>query len=109
MAGSDTAPEATEWRRTSKFYRQPPGLAWLIGLLVIPLLLGVIGYGELGRTLSDVTGPTGALPTLNVPTPPGGAPKTPSTSSMTYTSTPDITSLDFSHATTLFKGSGIDP
>ena len=31
--------EATKWRRTSKFYRRPPGLAWLIGLVVIPLLL----------------------------------------------------------------------
>jgi len=73
MAGSDEAAEATKWRRISKFYRRPPGLPWLIGLVVIPLLLGVIGYGELDRTRSHVNGPTGALPTLNVPNPHGGA------------------------------------
>jgi hypothetical protein len=52
MAGSDEAPETTEWRRASKFYRRPPGLPWLIGLVVIPLLLGVIGYGEVNRNRS---------------------------------------------------------
>jgi peptidoglycan-binding protein ArfA len=76
MAGSDKAPEATEWRRTSKFYRKFQVLPWLIGLVVIPLLLAVIGYGELDRTRSGVNGPTGALPTLNATTP-GSAPKTP--------------------------------
>jgi len=77
MAGSDEAPDATEWRRTSKFYRRYSGLPWLIGLVVIPLLLAVIGYGDLGRTGSMVNGPTGALPTLNPPKPSGGAPNTP--------------------------------
>jgi peptidoglycan-binding protein ArfA len=77
MAGSDEAPEATQWRQTSKFYRQFPGLPWLIGLVVIPLLLALIGYGEVGRTGPKVNGPTGALPTLNVPKPPTGAPSTP--------------------------------
>ncbi len=77
MAGSDEAPEATEWRRTSKFYRRFPGLPWLIGLIVIPLLLAVIGYGEVSRTGPKVNGPTGALPTLNVPKPSGSAPATP--------------------------------
>ena len=57
MAGSDDAPDATEWRRTSKFYRRVPGLPWLIGLVVIPLLLAVISYGEPGRTRSEATGP----------------------------------------------------
>jgi hypothetical protein len=50
MAGSDEAPEATQWRRTSKFYVRLPGLPWLIGLIAVPLLLAVIGYGELDRT-----------------------------------------------------------
>ena len=154
MAGSDEAPEATKWRRTSKFYRRPPGLAWLIGLVVIPLLLGVIGYGELDRTRSHVNGPTGALPTLNVPNPHGGAPNTPtippiSLSPVSITRigndinlsgdlpssaardsllealkagfgpnvnpidnlriNPDITSLDFSHATALFKAAASVP
>jgi peptidoglycan-binding protein ArfA len=85
MAGSDEAPEATEWRRTSKFYRRFPGLPWLVGLVVIPLLLAVIGYGELDRTRSEVNGPTGALPTLNAPKPPGGAPKTPTIPAVSLT------------------------
>ena len=59
MAGSDETPETTQWRRTSKFYRRPPGLAWLIGLVVLPLLLAVIGYDELDRTQTGVNGPTG--------------------------------------------------
>ena len=154
MAGSDEAPEATKWRRTSRFYRRPPGLAWLIGLLVIPLLLGVIGYGELDRTRSHVNGPTGALPTLNVPTPHGGAPNTPTIPAVSLSPVsitrigndiklsgdvpsseardsllealkagfgpninlidnlrvnPDITSLDFSHATALFKAAASVP
>jgi peptidoglycan-binding protein ArfA len=78
MAGSDEAPEATQWRPTSRFYRRFPGLPWLVGLIVIPLLLAVIGHGELGRTRSDFNGPTGALPTLNAHTPSyGGAPNSP--------------------------------
>ena len=77
MAGSDDAPEVTQWRRTSKFYRRLPGLPWLIGLVVIPLLLAVIGYGEQGRTRIEVNGPMGALPTLIAPKPSGGAPNTP--------------------------------
>jgi peptidoglycan-binding protein ArfA len=154
MAGSDEAPEATKWRRTSKFYRRPPGLAWLIGLVVIPLLLGVIGYGEVDRTRSHANGPTGALPTLNAPNPHGGAPNTPtippiSLSPVSITRigndiklsgdlpgpeakaslleavkagfgpninlidnlriNPDITSLDFSHATALFKAAASVP
>ena len=77
MLGSDEAPKAAQWRRTSKFYRRFPRLPWLIGLVVIPLLLAVIGYGDLGRTHSQVNGPTGALPTLNAPQPSGGTPSTP--------------------------------
>ncbi|MCV7399810.1 OmpA family protein [Mycobacterium fragae] len=77
MAGSDEASDTTEWQRTAKFYRRPLGLAWLIGLVVIPLLLGVIGYGELDRNRSEANGKTGALPTLSAPKPPSGAPSTP--------------------------------
>jgi peptidoglycan-binding protein ArfA len=76
MGGSDDAPDPTQWRRTSRFYRRIPGLPWLIGLVVIPLLLAVIGYGEPDRTRSEATGPTGALPTLIGPKP-SGAPNTP--------------------------------
>jgi len=154
MAGSDEAPEATKWRRTSRFYRRPPGLPWLIGLVVIPLLLGVIGYGELDRTRSHVNGPTGALPTLNVPNPHGGPPNTPTIPALSLSPVsitrigndiklsgdlpspeakasllealkagfgpninlidnlrinPDITSLDFSHATALFNAAASVP
>jgi peptidoglycan-binding protein ArfA len=77
MAGSDEAPEVTQWRRTSKFYVRGPGLPWLIALVVIPLLLAVIGHSDLGRTRSVFTGPTGALPTLHEPKPSGAAPNTP--------------------------------
>jgi peptidoglycan-binding protein ArfA len=76
MAGSDEAPENTEWRRASKFYVHMPGLPWLIGLIVIPLLLAVIGFCALGRTPSQANGPGGTLPTLNAPKP-SGAPNTP--------------------------------
>lgn len=70
MGGSSEAPEATRWRRTSKFYRRAPGLPWLVGLIVVPLLLAIIGYSELDRTRSEVNGPSGALPTLNAPNTP---------------------------------------
>jgi peptidoglycan-binding protein ArfA len=85
MAGSDEAPEATRWRQASKFYRRPLGLAWLIGLVVIPLLLGVIGYAERDRTRSEVNGPTGALPTLSAPKPPSGATNTPTIPALSLT------------------------
>jgi peptidoglycan-binding protein ArfA len=80
MAGSDEAPETTEWRRASKFYRRPLGLPWLIGLVVIPLLLGVVGYGEVNRNRSQVDGPTGALPTLSAEPGPSSAPAMPALS-----------------------------
>jgi peptidoglycan-binding protein ArfA len=83
MGGSDDAPETTEWRRTSKFYRRVPGLSWLLGLIVIPLLLAVIGYGEQDRTRPEVNGPSGPLPTLNVPKPSGGAPNSPTIPAIT--------------------------
>jgi peptidoglycan-binding protein ArfA len=80
MAGSDEAPETTEWRRTSKLYRRPLGLPWVIGLVVIPLLLGVIGYGELDRNRPQVNWPSGALPTLSAPPGPSNAPRIPALS-----------------------------
>lgn len=67
MADSDKATESTEWRRVAKFYRRPLGVPWLIGLVVIPLLLGAIGYGLTDLTRSESNGPTGQLPTLAPP------------------------------------------
>ncbi|MBV8863547.1 MAG: hypothetical protein JO082_14195 [Mycobacterium sp.] len=154
MEGSDAAPDATEWRSTSTFYRRTPGVAWLIGLVVIPLLLAVIGYGEVDRSGSEATGPTGGLPTLNTPSPPRGAPKTPTIPAVSLTPVsiirsgddiklsgdfpsaeakaslldavkasfgpnvkivdklrinPDVTSLDFSNAATIFNAAASIP
>ena len=52
MTGSDDArvsATATEWRTESRYYRRPPGWGWLLGLLLIPLLLGLIGWGTLSK------------------------------------------------------------
>lgn len=62
--GADISPAPTAARKRPKFHRRPLGIAWLIGLAVIPLLIAVIGYGAFERPVS-VTGPTGNLPTLS--------------------------------------------
>lgn len=90
MAGSDEAlatdetPATTEWRRVSKFYRRPLGLAWLIGLVVIPLLLGAIGYGLHERSRSGAAGPTRTLPTLTQTTSSGAPPMAPTIPAITF-------------------------
>jgi peptidoglycan-binding protein ArfA len=71
-AGSGKPAATTDSRRAPGFYRRPPGLPWLIGLVVIPLLIAVIGYGAFDRHRS-LNGPTGALPTL-APSSRSGAP-----------------------------------
>jgi peptidoglycan-binding protein ArfA len=68
-AASKEPPTADEWRRVAKYYRRPLGLAWLVGLVVIPLLLGAIGYGLQERPVSWASGPTGKVPTLTRPAP----------------------------------------
>lgn len=64
MAGtqpvSDAAPAPAHKRR---LHRHPLGAAWVIALVVIPLLIAAIGYGAFERPTS-VTAPTGELPTL---------------------------------------------
>lgn len=83
MADSDDKPAADETlptaesRRASAFYRRPLGLAWLIGLVVIPLLLGAIGYALHERSRPPAAGPTGPVPTLTPTTPPGAPPRPP--------------------------------
>jgi peptidoglycan-binding protein ArfA len=62
-AGSGRTAATTDSRRALEFYQRSPGLPWLIGLVVIPLLIAAIGYGAFDRPRS-VNGPTGALPTL---------------------------------------------
>ena len=72
MTGSGDArvsATATEWRRESRYYRRTPGLGWLLGLLLIPLLLGLIGWGTLGKPKVSVSTPSVSVtaPSLSVP------------------------------------------
>lgn len=72
MTGSGDArvsATATEWRRESRYYRRTPGLGWLLGLLLIPLLLGLIGWGTLGKPKVSVSTPSVSItaPSLSVP------------------------------------------
>lgn len=62
MAGSGEAPANTQWRRAAKFYRRPLGIAWLIAVVIIPLLLTVIGYGLAERSRSQAAGPVAKVP-----------------------------------------------
>jgi len=72
MTGSGDArvsATATEWRRESRYYRRTPGLGWLLGLLLVPLLLGLIGWGTLGKPKVSVSTPSVSItaPSLSVP------------------------------------------
>jgi len=62
---------ATDSRRAPASRWRSLGLPWLIGLVVIPLLIATIGYGELDRSRSASSG---ALATLG-PSGKRGAPK----------------------------------
>lgn len=44
MPGFEDTRTITGYRTASKFYRRPPGAAWLPALLAIPLLLALIGW-----------------------------------------------------------------
>lgn len=75
MTGSRDAREsdtATEWRRESRYYRRSPGWGWLLGLLLIPLLFGWLGWGAV-RPTAAVDGPsiTTTAPTLPGASAPG--------------------------------------
>lgn len=48
---------ATEWRTESRFYRRSPGWGWLLGLLLVPLLFGWLGWGALKQKV-DVSVPS---------------------------------------------------
>ena len=74
MTGSGDArvkATATEWRTESRFYRRSPGLGWLLGLLLIPLLFGWLGWGALKPKVNisapniNMTAPNVSLPSLN--------------------------------------------
>jgi peptidoglycan-binding protein ArfA len=75
MPGSDDSRTITGYRTASKLYRRPPGAAWLLALLAIPLLLALIGWAGLKKpdadanlTLPDVN-PSATLtaPSVNAP------------------------------------------
>ena len=75
MTGSGhagTSATATEWRTESRYYRRPPGWGWLLGLLLIPLLFGWLGWGTLKPTVDvsapsiSATAPNVSLPSLNL-------------------------------------------
>jgi peptidoglycan-binding protein ArfA len=52
----------------TKFNRRPPGLGWLLALLLVPLLLGAIGYATLDKSKKETNPPSvNASPTLSVP------------------------------------------
>ncbi len=67
----DKIGNTSQWRAVSKFYRRPPGLGWLLGLLLVPLLLGAIGYSLPDRAERgiEITSPS-VDPTAKL-TPPG--------------------------------------
>ncbi|MGV1088299.1 MAG: hypothetical protein ACOYBX_09970, partial [Mycobacterium sp.] len=62
---------ATEWRAESRYYRRSPGLGWLLGLALIPLLLGWLGWGVLKPKVPDInlTAPSVSVsvPSVSVP------------------------------------------
>ena len=53
MSHPDETQTITGWRTASRFYRRAPGLGWLLTALVIPLLLGLVGWGALGKSDKD--------------------------------------------------------
>ncbi len=74
MTGSGDArvgTTATQWRTESRFYRRSPGWGWLLGLLLIPLLFGWLGFGALKPKVDidapniNVTAPNVSMPSLN--------------------------------------------
>lgn len=69
MTGSGDAKvsaTATEWRTESRYYRHPPGWGWLLGLLLIPLLFGWLGWGAV-KSKIDVSAPSISAPDVNLP------------------------------------------
>lgn len=64
---------ATEWRTESRYYRRPPGWGWLLGLLLIPLLFGWLGWNAL-KPKVDVNLPDVSAPSVSANMPSAGAP-----------------------------------
>ncbi len=64
---------ATEWRTESRYYRRPPGWGWLLGLLLIPLLFGWLGWGAL-KPKADISPPDLSAPSISASVPSVAAP-----------------------------------
>ncbi len=62
MPGSEDSRTVTGYRTASRFYRRPPGVAWLLALVAIPLLLALIGWAGLHKSGNDVNA---NLPSVN--------------------------------------------
>ncbi len=80
MPGSEDTRTITGYRADSKFYRRPPGAAWLLALLAIPLLLALIGWAGLNKPDADANltlpsvSPSATLTAPNAGTPDANAP-----------------------------------
>ena len=62
-ANASATATATQWRRESRYYRRSPGWGWLLGLLLIPLLFGWLGWGAIKPTAAvGLPGPTATAP-----------------------------------------------
>ena len=64
---------ATEWRTESRYYRRSPGWGWLLGLLLIPLLFGWLGWGAI-KPKVDISGSDIGAPSVSSSVPGAGAP-----------------------------------
>ncbi|BBZ02838.1 peptidoglycan-binding protein ArfA [Mycolicibacterium chitae] len=73
MTDPDETRTITGWKTASRFYRQKPGLGWLLALLAVPLLLGLLGWGTLDKSGRDLDAsipsidPTVSEPEVNLP------------------------------------------
>lgn len=56
---------ATEWRTESRYYRCSPGLGWLFGLALIPLLIGWLGWAVFKPKVPDAN----LVPDVNLSAP----------------------------------------
>lgn len=83
MPDSEDTRTITGHRTDSKFYRRPPGVAWLVALLAIPLLLALISWAGLRKPEVDVTAdlqsvnPSATLTAPSVSPPDVNAPNAP--------------------------------
>ena len=95
---SDETRTITGWQTASKLYRRPPGVAWLVALLVVPLLLGLIGWSAVDRSGK---GAEMTLPSVD----PSATLSAPDTDA---TVTPELNAPDLSFAPLSFTRNGND-